>query len=87
MLASSASEMSMLGAASPSTARAGNPPFRAVERPARPYKSAVQTRFTVEDAKGRLTAPGGPRTVELDTGGPPLRAGRGAVQLHHPGGA
>jgi hypothetical protein len=28
------------------------PPFLAVKRPARPYKSAIQNRFTVENAKG-----------------------------------
>ena len=28
------------------------PPVWAVKRPARPYKSTTQTRFTTEDAKG-----------------------------------
>jgi hypothetical protein len=32
--------------------RAGNPPFWAVKRPVRPYKSAIQTRLTVGNAKG-----------------------------------
>jgi hypothetical protein len=29
-----------------------NPPFLAVKRPARPHKSAIQTRVTMENAKG-----------------------------------
>jgi hypothetical protein len=28
------------------------PPFWAVKRTARPYKSAIETRFTIENAKG-----------------------------------
>jgi hypothetical protein len=28
------------------------PPFSAVKRPARPYKSAIQNRFPMEDTKG-----------------------------------
>jgi hypothetical protein len=48
------------------TARAGNPPFWAVERPARPHKSALQNRFTLENAKGQRAPnrpPGRARTV------------------------
>ena len=36
------------------------PPFSAVARPARLYKSTIQNRFTVGNAKRRLDAPGRP---------------------------
>jgi hypothetical protein len=37
-----------------------NPPFLAAQHPARPSKSATQTRFTVGSAKGAEPPPAGP---------------------------
>jgi hypothetical protein len=36
------------------------PPCLAVKRPARPYKSAIQNRFTAENAQGASTPRAGP---------------------------
>jgi hypothetical protein len=36
----------------PRTCPNRKPPFLAVKRPARPYKSAIESRFTMENAKG-----------------------------------
>jgi hypothetical protein len=43
--------------ASPFVCPGREPAFLAVERPARPYKSPIQNRFTSENARARLTAP------------------------------
>ena len=37
-----------------------NPPFWAVERPLRPYKSVLQKRFTIENVKGAEPSRAGP---------------------------
>jgi hypothetical protein len=74
------------------------PPFSAVKRPARPYKSATQTRFTVGNAKGTSPSLGGPdrkpdRPDRLDVVDAALVAlglgdrdrDRGLVQAEHVG--
>ena len=51
------------------TARAGRkPPFWDVKRPARPYKIATQTRFTVGNAEAAETPPRGPDGVRFELG-------------------
>ena len=73
------------------TARPGqNPPFSSVKHPARPYKSAAQIRFTMDNAKAAETPRAGPdgaarrapRARRRSRGCPAWRcpAARGAAQ-------